>query len=1216
MKNLKHFLLLAVLLCIGLGAKAHDFKVGNVYYEIISSQDQTVRVVWTWINKTSSVAKERYRYEDQTEINIPNNVTYNGKTYAVIEIQQDAFNGTNSKIMSVTLHANLKTIGSNAFKGLTKLKSITIPTNVASIGSGAFDGCTGLDTVTWKAKTVTDVFKGSNIKVLIINDSVETLVHSSFANCTKLKTVTLGKNVVNLGEPGYNQTGRSPFYQTDSIETLYYNTKNVTIYNAAFQSKKKLKTVIIGDSVETLPDGFLMNCTALTAVNIPPLLKIIPYQAFYGCKQLKEMEAQLPDSIDTIGGQAFYECESLSSIKFNDSLKYISYEAFKGCKGLTEIVIPDSVNTLAHSAFSNCDNLKAVTLGISVANLGEPGYNQTGRSPFYQTDNIETLYYNIKHITNGTDVFKSRTKLKKVVFGDSVEYLPEGFLSGCSGLTEANIPVLLTGVPKQTFYNCNSLPSIEIPTGIKTIGTEAFAYCKSLTEITIPDSVETLMHSSFANCTKLKTVTLGKNVVNLGEPGYTPYDQSPFYNTDSIETLYYNTKNVTIYNAAFQSKKKLKTVVIGDSVETLPSNFISGCTAIDSIISHAKVAPTAQSNSFSQVKKDIPVMVPCGSQDSYKSANYWKEFTNIQTKTYDTSVTMSLCYGETFNSRTAMQSGVFVDTLQSTDGCDSIVTINLTVFPIYDTAIYVTTIVDEKGEDYYDTIINNLQTINGCDSVVTTITFYDYDNSIDTIYNNLTAAICQGETYSFNNNELNASGTYTHTVNVNKYRDSIITLTLTVNPIYDTTISATICKGQTYSNNGFNTNEAGMHTLNLTTINGCDSTVTLNLSVVDGYDTTITAEICSSESFGENSYGIYIKNLVSSDGCDSVVRVNLVAKQYTGDVDTVHIHDTVTVTQIDTVTLHDTITNEITKFDTVTLHDTIETTLYDTVTLFDTIETTLYDTVTLHDTIETTLYDTVTLHDTIETILYDTVTLFDTIETTLYDTVTLHDTIETTLYDTVTLFDTIETTLYDTVTLFDTITNEVTLYDTVTLTDTVTVTLYDTINTTDTIVLTQTDTVTLTDTITVTLFDTVNTIDTVYLHDTITPCGVTRTYIYAEINAGETYNGYGFTESDAGEYTLNLQTEDGCDSIVTLILQVTAGIEEIQAERVISIYPNPAHDRVTIHADGDIKIIDNKGQVVREIKNVNGVKDINVSDFEAGVYYINVGKHTQPLIIE
>ncbi|MBO6117744.1 MAG: leucine-rich repeat domain-containing protein [Bacteroidales bacterium] len=206
------------------------------------------------------------------------------------------------------------------------------------------------------------------------------------------------------------------------------------------------------------------------------------------------------------------------------------------------------------------------------------------------------------------------------------------------------------------------------------------------------------------------------------------------------------------------------------------------------------------------------------------------------------------------------------------------------------------------------------------------------------------------------------------------------------------------------------------------------------------------------------------------------------------------------------------------------------------------------------------------------------------------------------IHDTVTIVDTLTITVHDTVTLFDTITNEITLYDTVTLTDTIT--------------LIQIDTVTLVDTITLTLYDTVNTIDTVYLHDTITPCGITRTYIYAEINAGETYMGYGFTESDAGEYVQTLQTEDGCDSIVTLILQVTAGIDKIQAERIISIYPNPAHDRVTIHADGDIKIIDNKGQVVREIKNIKGVKDINVSNFEAGVYYINVGKHTQPLIIE
>ena len=62
--------------------------------------------------------------------------------------------------------------------------------------------------------------------------------------------------------------------------------------------------------------------------------------------------------------------------------------------------------------------------------------------------------------------------------------------------------------------------------------------------------------------------------------------------------------------------------------------------------------------------------------------------------------------------------------------------------------------------------------------------------------------------------------------------DSVVTLNLTVNPIYTTPITASICEGGVYTENGFNTNIAGLSTLNFATIHGCDSIVTLNLTIL------------------------------------------------------------------------------------------------------------------------------------------------------------------------------------------------------------------------------------------------------------------------------------------------------------------------------------------------------------------------------------------------
>jgi sugar lactone lactonase YvrE len=58
-----------------------------------------------------------------------------------------------------------------------------------------------------------------------------------------------------------------------------------------------------------------------------------------------------------------------------------------------------------------------------------------------------------------------------------------------------------------------------------------------------------------------------------------------------------------------------------------------------------------------------------------------------------------------------------------------------------------------------------------------------------TIYSNISASICQGSTYSFNGSILNTAGIYKDTLSAASGADSIITLTLTVNPTPSITIS-------------------------------------------------------------------------------------------------------------------------------------------------------------------------------------------------------------------------------------------------------------------------------------------------------------------------------------------------------------------------------------------------------------------------------------------
>ncbi|MFA6705392.1 MAG: T9SS type A sorting domain-containing protein, partial [Bacteroidales bacterium] len=122
--------------------------------------------------------------------------------------------------------------------------------------------------------------------------------------------------------------------------------------------------------------------------------------------------------------------------------------------------------------------------------------------------------------------------------------------------------------------------------------------------------------------------------------------------------------------------------------------------------------------------------------------------------------------------------------------------------------------------------IQNLQTYKGCDSTVNLILTINQP-----AITNLTAEICQGETYTLNGFNVNTSGLHIQNLQTYKGCDSTVNLTLTVNQPAITNLIAEICQGETYTLNGFNTSTAGIYNLNLQTYKGCDSIVTLNLTV-------------------------------------------------------------------------------------------------------------------------------------------------------------------------------------------------------------------------------------------------------------------------------------------------------------------------------------------------------------------------------------------------
>ena len=206
-----------------------------------------------------------------------------------------------------------------------------------------------------------------------------------------------------------------------------------------------------------------------------------------------------------------------------------------------------------------------------------------------------------------------------------------------------------------------------------------------------------------------------------------------------------------------------------------------------------------------------------------------------------TQIPASICFGEIYteNGFNETASGTYYDTLQSVFGCDSIVELTLTVDAVIITQIPASICFGEiynlngfnetASGTYYDT----LQSLSGCDSIV------ELTLTVDTlIFTPIVASICYGEIYNLNGFNETATGIYYDTLQSVSGCDSIVELTLTVNPIDTTFIVDSICYGTTYNSNGFNESTAGVYYKILQNVIGCDSIVELTLMV---NSTTLTA---------------------------------------------------------------------------------------------------------------------------------------------------------------------------------------------------------------------------------------------------------------------------------------------------------------------------------------------------------------------------------------
>ena len=335
-------------------ASAYDFMVDGLCYDR-NSDGTSVTVTYERISSP--------RYTSLSgAINIPETVSYSGKTYSVTSIGDKAFLGCTG-LTSVTIPNSVTSIGSYAFYGCSGLTSVTIPNSVTKIGEWAFSGCSRLTSITIP-NSVTKIgwaaFNGcSGLTSVTIPNSVTSIGNYAFYNCSGLTSVTIPNSVTKIGNEA--------FYNCSGLTSLTIPNSVTSIGRSAFSGCTGLTSVTVGNSVTAMGKQAFDRCDGLKSVHISDFAAwcnitfdvsssnplVYAHHLYINNEEVTNLT--IPNSVTAIGGYAFCNCHGLTSVTIPNSVTTIGYAAFAYCAGLTDIQsYPDPGQiTMGNNVFLN-----------------------------------------------------------------------------------------------------------------------------------------------------------------------------------------------------------------------------------------------------------------------------------------------------------------------------------------------------------------------------------------------------------------------------------------------------------------------------------------------------------------------------------------------------------------------------------------------------------------------------------------------------------------------------------------------------------------------------------------------------------------------------------------------------------------------------------------------------------------------------------------------
>ena len=426
-------------------------------------------------------------------------------------------------------------------------------------------------------------------------------------------------------------------------------------------------------TVTVIGENAFNGCMGLTGhLEIPPTIKRIGKHAFRQCSGFIG-DLVIPNSVDTISYGAFRECSGFDgNLRMSESMTRIEMYTFSGCSGFTGTLnIPESVTEIDADAFSYCRGFSG-TLIIPDA-VREIGVNSLIEShgAFQECTRITNIVLpDTENVIIGPYCFAGTGITGKLVFPSGITEIWSSAFASCHRLSKIELNEGLEYIGQMAFIHCDALEdSLVIPESVKEIDNRAFEDCSRLSTICFRNAPERLGNGAFCYCTNLSYASLPEDLEKTGPfifqgctnlsyvelpSSLTTIDKGCFESCQALTKIAFP-KNLKVIGAMAFSRSGLvgeiilphsietievmafcetniTEVILGESVKELWETAFCRIPNLNTVVVKSRNPATFHQyvGELYQMQRDLPIIVPCGTQETYQNTPGWNIFSNIQ----------------------------------------------------------------------------------------------------------------------------------------------------------------------------------------------------------------------------------------------------------------------------------------------------------------------------------------------------------------------------------------------------------------------------------------------------------------------------------------------------------------------------------------------------------------------------------------------------------